>query len=132
VRETADSCVALVAAHFKVANLELVAELRSRAGRLAVQLAIGLIALVGYVLLAVGAAFAAAPSIGHSLAFVLLGAAHLVAAAIAAAVIGLRQRRVPEAKPVIASIGRSVATVAEVVTAKPPAVRTQERPHASA
>jgi putative superfamily III holin-X len=130
VRDTADSFVTLVAAHFKVANLELVADLRSRSSRLAVQLAIGLVALIGYVLLMVGVALTAVPWAGRALAFVLLGGVHLFVALVAGIVVGLKRRRVPQVGRVLASIEKSVSTVTEAVTESP--AYTSEHSHARA
>jgi uncharacterized membrane protein YqjE len=130
VRDTADSFVALVAAHFRVANLELVADLRARTGRFVVQLAIGLVALIGYVLLMVGVAVAIVPWVGRPWAFVAVGAFHLAAALVAAIVIGLRRQRVPQVRQLLASIGQSVSSVADAVAIAPPPVPASEQPRA--
>ncbi len=132
VRETADSFVTLVAAHFKVANLELVADLHSRTGRLAVQLAIGVVALVGYVLLMVGVALTAVEWVGRPQAFLLLGAVHLAAAAIAGVVIGLKRRRVSRGNGVIDSMSRSVASMADAVMPAPSSAPAQREAHGAA
>jgi hypothetical protein len=132
VRETADGFVTLVAAHFKVANLELVADLHSRTSRLAVQLAIGVVALIGYVLVMVGVALTAVPWVERSQAFLLLGGVHFAAALVAGTVIGLKHRRVSRGGGVIDSMSRSVTSVADAVMPAPLPAQAQREAHGRA
>jgi hypothetical protein len=92
VQETADGLVTLVAAHLRVANLELGADLDARATRLALEVGVTGVAVLGYLLLIAGVALVAGRWLGQPLALVILGAVHLAAAAIAAAIVGSRRR----------------------------------------
>jgi hypothetical protein len=132
VRETADSFVSLVAAHLKIANLELAADLHARTKQIGGLVAIGVVALVGYMLLMVGVALAASSWVGRPLAFVLLGALHVAVAAVAAVVVGMKRRQVPQVSQVIESVSQSVTSVADAVMTPSTPTRNLERVHARA
>jgi hypothetical protein len=123
-RDAADSFVELIAAHIKLTNLELVADLEARTRHVAYQLAVCVIGLVGYVLLMVGLALVAAPLFGRALAFSLLGALHLAAAGISALVLSRRRQQSLQVERALHSVGKSMTVVADAVLGSP------EQPHA--
>lgn len=114
-REAVDSFVELVAAHIKLTNLELVADLETRTRQLGYQLAVCIAGLVGYGLLMVALALAVPPLMSLPLAFALLGALHLVAAGIAALVLSRRHQHSVQIERALHSVGESVAVVADAV-----------------
>jgi hypothetical protein len=117
IRDAADSFVELIAAHIKLTNLELVADLEARTRRLAYQLVICVAALVGYGLLMVGLAFAVAPVVGRPWAFSLLGALHLIAAGITAVVLARRHQPPSQIQEALESMGKSMTLVSDAVLA---------------
>ena len=118
-RDATDNLVGLVAAHFKLANLELVADLQARARQLVLQVLFGLVAFVGYALLVTGIALAAQQLMSLSLAFILLGGFHLAAAGIGAVVVARRRTRAFRVEKALYSVGTSVTTVADAVLGAP-------------
>ena len=119
MRDATDGLVGLVAAHFKLANLDLVADLRALVRELVIQVLFGLVALVGYALLMIGVALAAQPLMSLPLAFVLLGAFHIAAAGIAAAVLASRRKRAFQIEKALDSVGDSVTRVADSILGAP-------------
>jgi len=115
VRNATDSFMALVAAHLKFANFELLADIESRTRRLAAQMALAVVAIVGYGLLMVGVALAAIPWLGRSVAFVILGALHITAAGIALVVLATRKRRALHLEHAMHAVGKSVTEVTDAV-----------------
>jgi hypothetical protein len=82
VRDILDGLGALVASHFKLLRAELGADARAY-GRRSVRVALAVaLLLIGYCLGCVAAALALAPLIGDPLAFLAIGAAHVLGGAL--------------------------------------------------
>jgi hypothetical protein len=115
VRTATDSFVELVAAHIRLTNLELVADLEARARLLVTQLVISLVAVLGYGLVMIALGLAAGALMDRWAAFLILGGIHLMAAGIAALAVSRRRRRAPQVDQALQSLGKSVTAVADAV-----------------
>jgi uncharacterized membrane protein YqjE len=95
VRDIVDGLGTLVAGHFKLLRAELVADARGYS-RVAVRVALAAsLLLVGYGLVCVAAALALARVVGRPVAFLAIGGAHVLAAAIGLRVVLARAASPP-------------------------------------
>jgi hypothetical protein len=117
IREAVDGLVDLVAAHIKLTNLELVADLQARGRELAHGVAICVAALLGYAFALIAVALALTVLMSPALAFALVGGVHLLGAGIAALVLSRRRRRSALLERELESLGKSVNAVADAVLA---------------
>ena len=125
VRNATDSLVELVAAHLRLANLELVADFEAKARQLVLQGIISLAAVVGYGLLMVALGLAAGAWMDRWAAFLILGGVHLAAAGIAAGIVSRNHQRSLQMERAIHSVGESMTVVADAVLGSPH--RTHDR-----
>ncbi|HET6147058.1 MAG TPA: phage holin family protein [Polyangia bacterium] len=114
VKETADGFGHLIAEHVKLARLELVADARSSARKIAVIALIVPILFVGYALACVGLAMLLGPMIGASNAFFLVGGGQVVLGGLAIAIAVSRLRRVQPLHETVHEVSRSVDAIAAV------------------
>jgi uncharacterized membrane protein YqjE len=128
LRQTADGVISLAAAHLKLANLELVTDLEARTLRIGMMAAIGAIGLIGYLFLMVALGLTTLLPLSRSAQFALLGGVHVVAAAIAAAVVSQRRKRALRLGHMVDSVSRSVTAVTDAVMNSSPAPAS-ERSH---
>jgi multidrug transporter EmrE-like cation transporter len=118
-RDAVDSFVELVASHIKLTNLELVADLETRARQLGYRVAVFIVALLGYALLMVALALVVAPFLGLALAFAVLGGLHVAAAGIAGFILSRRHLHALQLERALHSMGKSMTVVADAVLGAP-------------
>jgi hypothetical protein len=108
VRDILDGFAALVASHFKLLRAELGADARGF-GRMVVRITLAVaVLLLGYALVCVASALALARVVGAPLAFLAIGGAHVVAAAVALRVV-LRRPAGPPLGVTRAELDQTVA-----------------------
>jgi hypothetical protein len=113
-RETADALGRLTAQHFRLARLEIKADLRAmglQAGLIALLTAI---AVVGYGLVMAGVAFILGGGAGGGIPLVIIGVAHVVAAGVGILIARVRLRRVRLMNTTAGEMNRSLAPLAGV------------------
>jgi len=113
IRETLDGLRDLIADHIKLARVELVGDAKTYGRSVAVLAVAGLVLAIGYVFGLIAAALALGRVWGAPLAFVVVGALHLIVGGIAVASSLARMRRthpmhdtVVEAKDSLAALAR--------------------------
>jgi hypothetical protein len=114
-RNATDSLVELVAAHVRLTNLELVADLEDRTRLVVTQLVVSLVGVIGYGLAMVAVGLAAGAVMARWAAFLVLGGVHLAAAAIGALILSRRRRHALQVDRAVHSLGKSVTVVADAV-----------------
>jgi uncharacterized membrane protein YqjE len=83
IRETIDGLRDLIADHIKLARVEMVSDAKTYGSSIAVLVVAGLVLAIGYVFALIAAALALARAWGAPLAFVAVGALHLIVGGIA-------------------------------------------------
>ena len=114
VKETADGFGHLIAEHVKLARLELVADARASARKIAVIALIVPILFVGYAVACVGLAMLLTPTLGAANAFFLVGGGHVVLGGLAIAIAASRLRRVQPMQETVQEVSRSVDAIVAV------------------
>jgi hypothetical protein len=94
MRDTADALGRLTVEHLRLAQLEIKADLRTLARQARVFGVLAAMAVIGYGLAMAGLGLLLGGSSGTGLSLLIIGVAHLVAAAVAAAIVRVRMRRV--------------------------------------
>jgi VIT1/CCC1 family predicted Fe2+/Mn2+ transporter len=113
IRETVDSLRDLIADHIKLARVEMVSDAKTYGRSIAVLVVAGVVVAIGYIFGLIAAALALARVWGTPVAFVAVGALHLVVGGVAVASAVARMRRthpmhdtVVEAKDSLSALAR--------------------------
>lgn len=114
VKETADGFGHLIAEHVKLARLELVADAKASARKIAAIALIVPILFIGYALACVGLAVLLAPALGTPGAFFLVGGGQVLLGAVAIAIAAGRLRQVQPLRETVHEVGRSVEAIAAI------------------
>jgi hypothetical protein len=128
VKETADGLGRLIADHINLARLEIVADAKTYSRRVGLMTLAGVFVALGYLFAALALALALGRLMGSPLAFLAVGAVHLIGGILGVSTVLRRLKNTRILDETASEVGRTVATLATDVAGRSDGPRASSSP----